>query len=234
MKKPLLLSVAFILSIFLAACGGEDFAEQETEPEVEEVSNEVEEGNQSIETEKEAESDIEINAEESESKEMTKKTESDDSSGESSTEKEEEGRESIEDNNKNPEQMIKDVIYEVFDEENDFDGSNSVKEFSFDENSNHLELFVYGKDNLWMIKEGMWMDIAEVLQKLKEEYELINSANFTIVFPLQDQYGNESHDAVMTANFPKDVLDKINFSNFMYENIPNIAEDYWEHPALNN
>lgn len=47
-----------------------------------------------------------------------------------------------------------------------------------------------------------------------------------------DQYGNEKKDNVMKITLNRETLDKINYDNFLHNNLPKVANQYWEHPAL--
>jgi hypothetical protein len=89
-----------------------------------------------------------------------------------------------------------------------------------------------GSDNLsndW-IKKGMWIDIEDTLKEARDlDFEEVE---FNILFPLVDTYGNSSNEVVMKAGFSKEVLRKINWENFISDNIPKVASSYWEHGAL--
>lgn len=83
-----------------------------------------------------------------------------------------------------------------------------------------------------MIKTSIWIKVTYVLEDLSKE-EDIKNINFGIVFPMQDQYGKESNDTVMTLTFSRETIDKIDFGNFQHDNIPNVADEYWHHPVFN-
>ena len=38
----------------------------------------------------------------------------------------------------------------------------------------------------------------------------------------------------MSASFTTDTIEKINFQNFLKENIPDVADDYWEASIITN
>ncbi|MBG9520211.1 MULTISPECIES: hypothetical protein [Bacillus cereus group] len=77
-----------------------------------------------------------------------------------------------------------------------------------------------------------WNDTTRILKKLSKEKE-IQKVIFVWRAELTDTYGNTESNPVMKMNIDRENLDKINFDNFMYKNIPNVAQDYWEHPAYN-
>lgn len=77
-----------------------------------------------------------------------------------------------------------------------------------------------------------WNDTTNILKKLSKEKE-IQKVVFVWRAELTDTYGNKTSDPVMKMNIDRENLDKINFKNFDYKNIPNVVQDYWEHPAYN-
>lgn len=72
---------------------------------------------------------------------------------------------------------------------------------------------------------------TKLLKELKNVAEL-KSVDVNVISTLTDQYGNKSDDKVMSISVSRAVIDKINFDNFNYKNLPDIADDYWEHPAM--
>ncbi|WP_257209116.1 hypothetical protein [Bacillus cereus] len=80
-------------------------------------------------------------------------------------------------------------------------------------------------------RKGMWMDTISILKDLKDE-KGISEITFFYKYPLVDAYGNEKKDNVMKLQFNRDTLDKINYDNLLHDNLPKIANEYWEHPAL--
>ncbi|MBM7644061.1 hypothetical protein JOD45_000252 [Scopulibacillus daqui] len=128
---------------------------------------------------------------------------------------------------------ISESVHKGFGNKNSFNKKDSIIEINYNDNNNFLLIKVFGKDNLSknMIKKGMWMSISKTLKDLKDNTKFDKIA-FNIVFPMQDQYGNASNNIVMKATFDRDTLDKINWENFMFENIPNVANEYWEHPSF--
>lgn len=81
------------------------------------------------------------------------------------------------------------------------------------------------------IKYGMHDDILKMLQKLNKE-EKVKSAQIDLRYTLVDKYGNESMEPVMRTDFSKKTINKINFENARPKNLPDIADDYWKHQAL--
>ncbi|WP_255256215.1 hypothetical protein [Bacillus wiedmannii] len=80
-------------------------------------------------------------------------------------------------------------------------------------------------------RKGMWMDTISILKDIKDEKQ-ISEITFFYKYPLVDAYGNEKKDNVMKIQLNRETLDKINYDNLLHDNLPKIANQYWEHPAL--
>jgi len=78
--------------------------------------------------------------------------------------------------------------------------------------------------------KGMWLDISEILERVPDDIDV--NIDFNVVYPMVDKYGNTSEDIVIKATFKADTIKAINFENFNYENIPEIADEWWSHNAL--
>ena len=126
----------------------------------------------------------------------------------------------------NKEKNIKKAIINVVGKEN-FDTFNYVPE-------NHFALIKFkGSENLTnkMTVRGMYLDIYNILKGIQKDIDV--NVDFNVTYPLQDTYGNVSEDIVIKATFKKKTIKKINFSNANYKNIPRIADEWWNHNALN-
>lgn len=90
-----------------------------------------------------------------------------------------------------------------------------------------------GKDNLTsnMIKKGMWKDTSDMLKDIAKEKD-ISEVVFFWKFELEDTYGNKKNENVMKITYNRETIDKINFDNFSFNNIPTTANQYWQHPAV--
>ncbi|MEW9139145.1 hypothetical protein [Bacillus wiedmannii] len=131
------------------------------------------------------------------------------------------------------EEKIKDVVKDKM-------GKKSLVNLEINDNAGTEQegdkvvlLTLDGKDRITtnMTKSGMWLDTKDILEKLVQEKE-ISEITFFYQFNLVDQYGNEKKENVMKIKFDRNTIDKINFKNFNHKNTPNIATDYWSHPAL--
>ncbi|MGM7428588.1 hypothetical protein ABRZ22_05050 [Bacillus pacificus] len=102
-----------------------------------------------------------------------------------------------------------------------------------DPNDKIVLITAEGKENLTnnMTKKGMWMDTKDMLKDFTKEKEISEIA-FFYKYPMVDVYGNKKNDTIMKLTFDRTTLDKINFDNFLTDNVPKVAKDYWQHPAI--
>ncbi|ARO60129.1 Uncharacterized protein B5E38_2603 [Bacillus cereus] len=77
----------------------------------------------------------------------------------------------------------------------------------------------------------VWNDTTNILKELAKEKE-IQKVIFVWKAELTDTYGNKKTDPVVKMNIDRETIDKINFDNFLYKNLPTVVSDYWQHPAL--
>lgn len=97
-----------------------------------------------------------------------------------------------------------------------------------------VEIYLAGSENLTtnMTRKGMWIDANDILKAL-QPCENISEIVITFSLPLIDAYGNPFEDTVMVITVSKATLDKINFDRFLWEDLPDIADDYFQHRVLN-
>ena len=96
-----------------------------------------------------------------------------------------------------------------------------------------VAIYLAGSDNLTtnMIRKGMWMEGTDILKAL-QSCENISEVVLYWSFPMVDAYGKSITDTVMKIDVSKETLDNINFEQFLFENLPEIADEYFEHAAL--
>ena len=80
-------------------------------------------------------------------------------------------------------------------------------------------------------KKGMWKDTVKLIEKAADIAE-IELFQIVWMFDFTDKFGNVSEGKIMSLDFPRETIDKINFDNVDYNQAPDIAENYWEHGAL--
>lgn len=100
---------------------------------------------------------------------------------------------------------------------------------------NTLSLEYVAKDNLStkMIRQGIIFDIKDIMQKIAPSIpENVDEVNFSVLFDLVDQYGNADQSQVVRVVLNRQSWEKINWDGFLVDNLPNVSEIYWVHPAL--
>ena len=89
-------------------------------------------------------------------------------------------------------------------------------------------------DNLTsgMMRGGARLDIRNMLEVIANGQEPYTSVLLRGTFSLADQFGNASEANVVEATFTKSAIDRINFENFLTDNVYAIAEDTDIHPEF--
>ena len=123
---------------------------------------------------------------------------------------------------KTPEDIVKKVIEK-----------DRIVEINKNDQNGHLLVRFKGSENLTneSTVKGFLVDIRDLLKNLKSDSS-IQSFTFNVVYSLVDNYGNESEDIVIKARFNRETVDKINFDKFDFNKIPEVADEYWSHPAV--
>lgn len=83
--------------------------------------------------------------------------------------------------------------------------------------------------------KATYLHAVELGAAVKSNSLLGDSDGFLLVFTteLTDTHGNVSVDPVVKIKFTQDTLDKINFANVSHDNVPTIADSYWQHAVFN-
>ncbi|GIO63594.1 hypothetical protein [Paenibacillus cineris] len=109
----------------------------------------------------------------------------------------------------------------------------SVESVSYNYDNGFLLIKGKGKENItnnYTVK-GFKMSIFNIMKSIHDQKE-IKTLAFNITYPLVDKYGNSSDQIVMKVEFSRATLDKINYDGFDFNNIGDVADSYWEHPAI--
>jgi hypothetical protein len=86
-----------------------------------------------------------------------------------------------------------------------------------------------------LTKKGAKRDVTEmleVLQELQKDGMPLKGAKFEGTYSLVDQLGNESEDRVVLARFSGSIIKQINFDNFIFTKVYDIADSVSIHPAF--
>lgn len=78
--------------------------------------------------------------------------------------------------------------------------------------------------------KGMYIELYEVLRDIQPVID--TSVDINIIYPLMDKYGNAEDTIVIKATYKKKTIKKINFENALWENMPDIADKWWNHGAV--
>lgn len=113
------------------------------------------------------------------------------------------------------------------------DSFEKVVSVNYNSENGRVYIKAVGKDNFTtnMILTGMKMDMISILRELKT-FKEVSNVEFNILMPLVDAYGNESDDTVVSVEVSRETLEKINFDNFLMDNLEKVADHWWVHPAM--
>lgn len=112
-----------------------------------------------------------------------------------------------------------------------------LSSFSWDADRSEIAVIFAAQDNLSddLIKRGIQMDIVDILSTIQTSNTSLQYKSIVAVatFPLVDVYGNSKESNIVIATYTRENLDKINWSNFLTDNIYLIAnqDSLFIHPA---
>lgn len=234
-SRGLLISaIVFVLSIVLFAVFETPETKAENEQRRIEAQKEKEEKEQAEKEAKEKEEQEAKEKAEKEKKEQTEKEEAKKKEKQKDSKKEKTDSSKTtksqdaqkEENKSSIEEDLRKAIVKVVGEEN-------LETFNYVPDNNFALIKFKGSESLSskMTVKGMYMDISNVLKGIQKDINV--NVDINVTYPLQDSYGNISEDIVIKATFNNETIKKINFDNFDYNNIPSIADEWWNHQALN-
>lgn len=79
-------------------------------------------------------------------------------------------------------------------------------------------------------KKEMLIKTKDILKNIADKDMEFISIEWQV--ELTDKLGNKEYGPVIRLDLSKETLDKINWDNFDYNNFPDIADDYWQHQAV--
>lgn len=126
---------------------------------------------------------------------------------------------------KNKRKEIKSAIKKIV-------GADSLESFNYVPDNNFSLIKFKGSDNLTanMTIKGMYLDIFNILKAIQPIVD--TDVDFNVTYPLQDGYGNVKDVIVIKATFTNETINKINFDNVLWENTPDLADEWWNHDAV--
>ncbi|TWG74406.1 hypothetical protein L604_000700001010 [Bacillus subtilis J27] len=104
-----------------------------------------------------------------------------------------------------------------------------------DEEDKIIIATILGNENLTtnLTRKGMLLDSVKLF---KELFALENSQEVTLIwqYPLVDVNGNTKNETVLKISLDRESASNINWESFDNENLKIVANEYWEHSAIQN
>ncbi|MBP0006249.1 MAG: hypothetical protein J7642_21445 [Cyanobacteria bacterium SBC] len=85
-----------------------------------------------------------------------------------------------------------------------------------------------------MIRDGAKITVRNILRKIDESNIDYQQVRLAATFVLSDKYGNSSEEKVLMLTYSKATVDRINWDNFLFQNMFDLADEVWFHPAFQN
>lgn len=85
-----------------------------------------------------------------------------------------------------------------------------------------------------MIRRDTQRRALAIAQAVRDNTANSHDVRITASGPLIDTYGNTSEEHIMRISLDRPTLAKINFAGFQIDNLPLIADEYWQHPAISD
>src|SRR5699024_5175195 len=150
---------------------------------------------------------------------------------------EEEKEESEEPEDLSDKEYLKEVVEDIVGKDSN-NGYERVQKASYVDNSNVddddvISIKLVGNDGFTdnLIRKGMWLDTADILTELSEQ-GFDGDVIIMFMYPFEDKYGDTDLQKIMSFDFDAEELGKINYDKLKRDNLPDIADDYFEHDSL--
>lgn len=129
---------------------------------------------------------------------------------------------------KTPEEELEEQIVNILD-------SDHFVSFEYQPENASISITFKGSENLThnMTVETMYMDMSKILEVIQPDSNFNVNVSFNITYPLSNVYGESEETLVITATFSNQTIQRIDFENFDFKNIPAIADEWWNHEAAN-
>lgn len=128
------------------------------------------------------------------------------------------------------EEWIKVTVEKEIGEKSNLNIPRIAEIYFYDVDKSELRLTLIADDNFTtnMIKTGMLSDATDVFRVIFADARA-KSVIITWLFPVTDQYGNTKMKAFMMITMSRETSNKINWNNFIYEDLPKVADYYYEY-----
>src|SRR5699024_3980714 len=134
-------------------------------------------------------------------------------------------------------EYLKEVIEDIVGKDSN-NGYERVQKASYVDNSNVddddvISIKLVGNDGFTdnLIRKGMWLDTAGILTELSEQ-GFDGDVIIMFMYPFEDKYGDTDLQKILSFDFDAEELGKINYDKLKRDNLPDIADDYFEHDSL--
>lgn len=111
---------------------------------------------------------------------------------------------------------------------------NVQKVSRLDVSSGNITVTIAFDDNLTenFIRGGIRRDIVDVLKAARDSGYEFSEIHIDGSFPLVDKFGATTEETVVRVQYARATVDRINWSGFLPENVYDIADSCWLHPAI--
>lgn len=112
-------------------------------------------------------------------------------------------------------------------------GLPRVESASYNDVNGNTVTFKMNGDSMTknLTKVGILKDSTEIMENMKVAgYE--GNVIFVWFLPLENQYGEVDNIKSLAFTISKETFNRIDFNNFLYDNIPDVADEYFEHDVL--
>jgi hypothetical protein len=109
-----------------------------------------------------------------------------------------------------------------------------VKVYKIENIDKNIEIIFTIDDNLTdgMIRDSAKIDVVEILKAVQSSgYDYAKVTAYG-TFPLMDKFGNSEESVVIKASYTCNTINRINWQNFLYDNVYGIADSVWLHPTF--
>lgn len=134
----------------------------------------------------------------------------------------------------NLDQYLEHMVKEVIGEETNMDkpvfvsisdGDEGIKDITLNPNDNFTNNMIVG---------GILRDASDYYKAIKDDEEVKKLKGVSLIYQmtLVDKLGNESINPVLILTVSPKTMNKINWDNFIADNLTDVADTYFLHPVL--
>lgn len=136
---------------------------------------------------------------------------------------------------KNIDDIIQDKVMEVTGKEDDriisIDVNDNIGTEVKEDKIALIRINAIENLNQNLTRSGILKENKDIFEKLSE-IEEVSEAVILNQYPLVDEYGEVSDEVVLKVGMSKETLNKIKWENFDYDDLENVADEYFENPEL--